>query len=252
MRVISMQSPEVWEILKRDRIYRADINMCRERASYAEDIKNLGGLVPIWCWAYPDLSFRTLFNGEVLEYLRCEMSLGQDNCWEPFIMLELEISDNLLLKGIHHNDCPYSKVFGELHLDMLKAVYKLEDSPDEGWYFKVITPIWIKDPEDCITNEILDCRYWDMHADTVPEKYFSGGYSMKQCLHCGRWTFNVHNNKHLCSLNCMFKNQRHFMISCSQRGMDANKAVELYNTLTDEELSEGVYQYVKNNISIKA
>lgn len=250
MRVISMQSPTVLEILRRDDVYHADINLCRERASYSEDIANLNGLVPIWCWAYPDLGFRTLFNGEVLEYLRCEMSLQQDDCWEPFLMLEIEVQDGLLKKGIHHNDCPYSKVFGELTADMLKAVYKVTDGQKEGWYFKVITPIWIRDINDCITAEVLDCYFWDEHEDSAPPKYFVKS-NPDNCLRCGKITNNTYMNKHLCSLKCMFKEQQQFLQSCSIRGLDANSAIELYNSLTDKDLSQGIHEFVKERIPIK-
>lgn len=249
MRVISMQSPDVLKILLRDRIYHANLNLCRERASYAEDIKNLNGLVPIWCWAYPDLSFRTLFNGEVLEYLRCEMSLQQENCWDPFVMLEIEIPERSLKRGQHHNDCPYSKVFGELTIEMLRAMYKLMDSDNDGWYFKVITPMWVKDKTDCITPDVLDCYYWDKHEDLAPSKYFDVR-DLGKCLKCGRETKNTYKSKHLCSLKCMFKEQQQFLQSCSIRGMNPNSAIELYNSLTDTDLECGIHEYVKRHITV--
>lgn len=247
MRVISMQSPKVLEILRRDGIYKADLDLCRERADYSDDIRNLNGLVPIWCWAYPDLSFRTLFNGEILEYLRCEMSLQQDNCWEPFLMLEIEVDANLLHKGVHHNDCPYSKVFGELRVEMLRAVYKVTDSDRDGWYYKIIHPIWAKDENDCITSEVLDCHFWKDCSYLAPHKYFSDG-NTSTCLHCGKLTNKTYLNKHLCSLKCMFKFQHRFMTMCTMRGMDSITAVDLYNSLTDKDLIDGAYEYAQAHI----
>lgn len=244
MRVISMQSPKVWQILRYKGVYHADLNFCREKASYSEDIERLGGLVPIWCWAYPDLSFRTLYNGEILEYLRCEMSLGQEDCWTGFLMMEIEVPSELLHIGIHHNACCYSQVFGELRLDMVKAVYEVTDSDVDGWYFKVITPIWVADKNDCITSEVLDCRYWEQHEDEAPDSVFKTS-AVGICLNCEKSTDKVVDGKHLCSIKCRFKHQSRFISVCGLHSIKAHDAVSIYNTLTDEDLKIGSGNYVK-------
>lgn len=244
MRVISMQSPKVWQLLRRNGVYYADLELCREKANYEKDRERLNGRVPIWCWAYPELSFRTLYNGEILEHLRCEMSLGQENCWDLFLMLEIEVPDELLHIGIHHNACCYSKVFGELRLDMLKGVYKVTDSPVEGWYFKVITPIWVKDVNDCITPTVLDCYYWDQHENDAPVSIFQTTYTDK-CLCCEKNTDKVIDGKHLCSLRCMFKHQSRFLSVCGIHGIDAKGALLKYKSLTDDELKIGSANYIK-------
>lgn len=226
MRVISMQSPVVWDILKRDNIYTADLGLCREQVSYKEDIKQLGGSVPIWCWAYPDLGFVTLHNNQILEYLRCEMSLNQHNCWDHFVLLELEIPADKLLVGKHHNDCCWSKVTDKLTYDMVRSVNKVSDSSQYGWYFKTITPIYrLKD--SIFPPDGIDCKYWDEHDDLAPSFVFNEG-SKGKCLCCSKDTKHLYKGKHFCSLHCAFKLENRLIYRASRRGLDPYLIVEQF------------------------
>lgn len=148
-----MQSPEVVSILFRDKVYRADINESRERRDYSKDIEQLNGLTPIWCYV-PNgtgMCFETMRDSSQLFDCHCEMSqVEQEGCWDNYFMIEFEIDDGLLKEGKSHNGNSKCRVFGELTLDMVKAVYKVTDCGDEdnAWYYKDITPIRILS-DDC-------------------------------------------------------------------------------------------------------
>lgn len=249
MRVISMQSPKVWNILNKDEIYEANLSMCREAVQYPDDMRNLGGAVPIWCCAYPDLGFHTIYDGSVLDSLRIEMHLNQCGCWDDFLMYEIEVPDCELHISTYNKENPYCKMFGCLRKNMVRAVYKIEDSETDGWYYKVIIPIWIMDENDCITNTALDCYFWTKYSCKAPEEYF---HISKQgrCLFCKSPTQLMNKNKHLCSLGCMSRLQDKFMRSCVAHGFNPTAAVGWYNVLSDEDLAEGVYKFVKRNLGI--
>lgn len=233
MRVISMQGKEVWDILRREKVYHAELDKCREGWSYKDDICD--ARVPIWCWAYPDLSFHMMCNGQVLEYLRCEMSLGQEGCWDNFLMFEIEIQEDKLKSGKTHNACAYVKVFYELTLKMVKAVYSVRDTEldDYGWYFKVITPIYNCGSKDVITTEPMDCRYWDKIAETYTD-CFSEGIDAP-CLKCGKVTRYMMDTKHFCSLDCMFRHKYRFIQQCTMYGLKERMCLLLYSVYSDKD-----------------
>lgn len=235
MRVISMQGPEVWEFLQKYGVYYADREKCRELQDYRRDIKQLGGYMPIWCWAYPELDFVSLYDNSTLEYLRCEMSLNQDNCWDPFVMLEIEIDENLLKVGIAYNGCVHSKVFGKLTMDMVQAVYKVNDKPgNHGWYYKVITPIWIREGVDVITRGVLDCYEIEQRAATSVD-----GLDLEtagNCLLCGAKTVYTFYGKHYCSLDHCWTHRRRFLQLATISSKNPKELLDEYNVSPEYEL----------------
>lgn len=234
MRVISMQNLIVWDILKRDGVYTADLGLCREKTNYKEDIEQLGGFVPIWCWAYPDLGFVMLYNNEIFEYLRCEMSLGQDNCWDHFLLLEVEIPENKLLTGKHHNGCCWSKVFDKLTYNMIKSVYRVSDASVNGWYFKNFTPIY-RLRDSVLPADGLDCKYWEEHEDSTPEFIFDKSCEGR-CLACNTSTDYTYRGKHFCSLKCAFSFENRLIQTSSMKGVNPYKVIALYNHYGNSEL----------------
>lgn len=132
--VVTFQSEKVLSLLLENGIYHADTNFSRERQDYSEDIAQLQGFNPIWCFTIP--SMKKMHNAEAIQMFRCEMSLVEEDGLSEFMMLELSISKNRLYNGKTHNACSYAKVFSELYIDDLKAVYKLEY--DLHWFFPKI------------------------------------------------------------------------------------------------------------------
>ncbi len=230
MHIISMQSKEVWNILRNNGVYHADVSKCREHASYKEDIVNLGGYVPIWGFAYPDMSSLHMRNGQVLERLRCEMSLQQENCWDDFLLFELDIPDMLVLTGKHHNDCTYSKVFPAIYLNQVRAVYSIHDSDKDGWYFKVLTPIYLTDKE-VITRMEMDCAYWDSIESQYVDCFDNG--EIGHCLKCGRETPYLYKGKHYCSLGCMHDHKERLISNCVIHGDNPWELMSRWDILTD-------------------
>lgn len=250
MRVLSMQGKAVLDILRSNGVYHADVSKARERAPYSEDIEQLNGRVPIWCWAYPCMDFITMCTGEILEYLRCEMSLSQDNCWDNFYMLEVEVSDNELKVGKHHNGCCWSKVFGELTADMLMAVYTLRDvDGDMGYYYKVITPVW-KRSDNCIIECELNCLAMHNMEDTYIWPWFEYGF-WGNCVECGRSTQMHYWGRHLCSIKCVNNQLRKYVNACAVTGVDALSIQRKFMGADDNDMKDGVHAFVKGISGVK-
>lgn len=241
MRVLSMQNPIVWDILQKDKVYHADVNKAREHRSYKEDIEQLNGSVPIWCFAYPEISFTTMYNNELLEQLRCEMSMNQDNCWDNFYLFEIEIEKAKLKKGLSHNGSFYCKVFAELTFDMVQAVYKVRDSEEDGWYFKVLTPIYTKSSTVITTTE-MDCRYWESVEDTYTDCFIKS--EVGKCLVCGKNTPYTWLGKHFCCLAHMWKHKNRFIRLCAISGYDIDKALHSYERYADKDFNENINKVV--------
>lgn len=238
MRVITAQSPEVWQILLREGVYHPSLELAREPQDYTEDIKQCDGNVPIWCYAYPEITFVTCCTGDLLESLRSEMCLGQEGCWDNFLLLEVEVPVDKLHKGKAHNDCIWCQVFGVLTLRMVRAVYRLRDSVNTGWYHKVVTPVFYVNPLDCISCREFDTSYWDVHDETAPTDYFRKSTSAP-CLVCGDETVNVRHGKHLCCISCAKKHVRDFAFWCHE----PLKNAPIYTAASDEDFRDGVRSF---------
>lgn len=246
MRVLSAQGKQVWDILVKDKIYHANPDKCREKHDYREDIESLNGRQPIWCFAYPDINFYTMYSGEVLEYLRCEMSLRQRHCWDGFVLFELEIDRRILSTGYAHNACSYSCIFGELTLDMVKDVYTVRDSDEDGWYYKVLTPIYTSG-SDVIATEELDCRKVSEYAESSTE-----GLSVSvvgKCLLCERDTLYTDRDKHFCCIEHKWQHYNRFTHLCRTHNIDTDSIEQQYNELTDADFSRGAVKAVKHIVS---
>lgn len=243
MRVLSAQGKEVWEILQRDKVYHASPKLCREANDYSKDVERLGGYQPIWGFAWPEINFYSMYNGAVLEYLRCEMSLDQHNCWDNYVLFELEIRQEDMLIGYAHNACAYSRIFKEINFDMVKAVYTLRDSDEDGFYYKVLSPIYT-DGKDIITTVGLDCRAiteWADHSAAGLE-YGNAG----KCLLCERDTSFTYKNKHFCCIGHGWQHEQRFKRICRQHNIPEELIAPEYDKLTDTDFSRGHVKAVKS------
>ncbi len=235
MRVISAQGKEVWDIIQRDGVYHANIDKARETTDYSSDIEMLNGCCPIWCYAYPDINYYTMYDGMVLDYLRKEMSLDQNNCWDNFYLFEIEIDKSLLYMGVSYSNSSYSRVFSELTIDMVKAVYSMKDADNSNPYYKVLTPIYVTS-DDVITSTILNCKEAVLEARSCND-YFEQG-DLRPCLMCAENTRNVYYNKHYCSLECLWQHEQKFIRMC--KTVSRETAIKFYKGCTDEDFSHGI------------
>lgn len=246
MRVLSMQGKEVWKILQRDKVYHASSKLCREDNDYSKDIEKLGGYQPIWCFAWPEINFYSMYNGEVLEYLRCEMSLDQCNCWDKFVLLELEINREDTHIGHAYNACAYSRIFKEITIDMVKAAYTLRDSSKHGFYYKVLTPIYTS-CDDVITTVELDCEQMTGWADYSTEGLEPGNKG--KCLVCSEDTNFTYKNKHFCCIGHGWEHEQRFKKICRRHNIPEEILASEYGKLTDEDFSKGTVKAVQNLVN---
>lgn len=250
MRVISMQGRVVWEILQRDKVYYADKDLLREDNDYIKDIKRLNGYIPIWCYRWSDLSFHSMYNGEVLEYLRMEMSLEQKNCWDSFVMLELDIPDDSLI-GYTHNASENSVIIPRLSLDMVKAVYTVRDANKSNPYWKIIKPIWISETgkHDVITETELNCELITEMEESISDDFVAG--KSGKCLWCKQECTYTVDGKHFCSLSCKWEHERRFIYVLRRKGISRCKALYIHASLTDADFANGVVKAARNIVSNK-
>ncbi len=235
MRVISAQGKEVFNILRRDGVYHAEGCKARESIDYSRDIEALGGRQPIWCYAYHNVNYYTMYNGTMLDYLRQEMSLDSKNCWDNFYLFEIEIDKTLLHMGISCNNSGYSMIFSELTIDMVKAVYSIKDADVENPFYKILIPIYTAS-DDVITTTTLNCKEAVIKARSSTECFNQD--DVKPCLMCAEDTRDVHDNKHYCSLECLWQHEQKFINMC--RNVDRNIVIKFYKIYTDEDFKHGM------------
>lgn len=143
MRVLTFQSKEVINTILVEGRYYANIEKCRERNDYSKDINTLNGKVPIWIFIpvdknnkytlkekFEEIDFK---DGELLDRFRCEMST---NYLTDFHLLELEVSNELIHKGITRNDFEAAKIISHIDINMLCAIYTVEPT-SYSYYPKV-------------------------------------------------------------------------------------------------------------------
>lgn len=248
MRVITMQGKVVWDILQRDKVYYADKALLREDNDYSKDIKRLNGAIPIWCYSWPDLSFHSMYTGEVLDYLRMEMSLEQKNCWDSFVMFELDISDDSLI-GYTHNASAYSVIIPRLSLDMVKAVYTVRDANNSNPFWKVISPIWISEIDKCdiITKTELNCELFTEMEESISDVFVEG--ESGRCLWCNKECTYTVDGKHFCSLGCKWEHERRFINVLRSRGISRRRALCIHSSFTDADFAHGIVKAARNVVS---
>jgi len=139
IKVLSFQGEDVMRTLMRDGVYTPEKELMRERREYDEDKKQLGGKLPIWCFTPRNnktFNIDELHSGDFFSVAKCEMSLQQFKDLGKFDLLEIEIPVEKLFLGLTHNAYSLAKVFSELKIEMVKAVYKLDYS--YNWYMPAI------------------------------------------------------------------------------------------------------------------
>ena len=144
IKVLTYQSKEVVDIILRDNIYKVNLEMCREKRDYSEDIKQLGE-PPIW--GYIPKNITKLENGDTLFTIKNEMSVDQEIINELFL-IELELYPSQFKIGLSHNACDRVVVFKEIDINSVAGIYKVNYNEEEeyGWYFPTITVLY--NPKD--------------------------------------------------------------------------------------------------------
>ena len=159
IKLISFQSKEVLKILKKDKVYRAELGKCRESNDYSEDIEQLGGRNPIWCFkgVPSELTKESFVNGCLFEKYKCEMSVSRKYI-SNLICLEINYK-GIPKVGITHNDYPGAVVIPELKFEDLSAVYRIEyyakDVLNSQFFPKVYVLEKFKD--NCLFNKTFIC-----------------------------------------------------------------------------------------------
>lgn len=172
VRLLTFQSREVLELLLRDGSYLADPTKSRERRDYKEDIAQLNGANPIWCFSpigirsvftpmkvKDNFSYEDFISGVFFQNFRCEMSLGSGEGLNNLFLLEIECNRKLPKVGLTHNSYIGAVVIPKLELNNLIAVYQLNyvDDDDFKWYYPDVTIINIyKDTP--LFKENFSCR----------------------------------------------------------------------------------------------
>lgn len=229
MKILSFQGKAVWDsILKHGMNYHADWNLAREHVTLddlTKDILQLSGECPIWGYTQPYFNYTNMWNGDMIEKIRCEMSLDQEDAFKDMYMLELEIPLKEVFNGCNHNDNKFVVTFGRIEPDWVKAVYTVEDckkgSHMEQWYYKIITNIHTNVPTgggllDVITTSKIDMYQLSLEDEWSEDKHppisTSVGKEAK-CLECGDITKIWYKNKPICSLTCLTAMQNKFDIA---------------------------------------
>ena len=151
--VISFQSKDVLDIVKRDGVYVPDLSKCRERRSYEQD-----GGPKVWVFQFEDMTFNGFTSGIYFERCRCEMSLNHSSGLSDFIMFELHVDESRLSIGKTHNSSMFAKVMNNLYLEDIAAVYHIDSS--EHWYFKKAVLLERLTDEDILFPNNLNTFTW--------------------------------------------------------------------------------------------
>ena len=130
VRVLSFQGAEVVKQLLTTGSYQPDLTKAREKRDYSEDVKQLNGEIPVWCFSseYTKFNQDQFRSGGLFEIYKCEMST---EVMGGKILLEIEVPDDQpLLLGVTHRSYEYAYVFSNLTMDMVKAIYAITDFRD--------------------------------------------------------------------------------------------------------------------------
>lgn len=134
MHLLTFQSKEVIEQLaKGDYFCSKDLH--RENRDYSEDINQLGGYNPVWCFRpkqKEEFDLKDFQNGALFERYRCEMSLSQRQGLTAFYMIELKVDSTLVKEGLTHNAYMYAVVIPYIKKESVVAIYAMETT--RHWY----------------------------------------------------------------------------------------------------------------------
>ncbi len=125
MRILSIQSTEVYDIVSEKGTYVADINKCRESTDYSADIERLG-CVPVWGLKQPILDFDTLWDGSLLRRIMSDMSIKSVDELSDKVLFELEVPSELVTIGLSWNSDGCCVIFPSIEKEYVRAVYKVE------------------------------------------------------------------------------------------------------------------------------
>ena len=167
IRVLSFQSQEVLDILIREGIYYADPTKSRENRFYTEDIKQLNGFNPVWCFSPIGYGEETKFkfeeedfsNGNLFDRFRCEMSITDGNLLNPKYLLEIEVPAKDIRIGLTNNVYPRAVVIPKIKCENLVGIYRLSycDGNSANWFYPYV--LFLKRyREDSLFKESFQCK----------------------------------------------------------------------------------------------
>lgn len=229
MRILSFQGKTVWDdVLKNGRTYHADWNLARERVSLddiTKDILQLSGECPVWGYTQPYFNYSNIWDGSMIEKIRCEMSLNQEDAFADMYLFELEIPLEEVFSGQHHNDNKFVVTFGRIEPGWVRAVYTVEDckkgSHMEQWYYKVITNIYANVAATGGKLDVITMGKIDMYILSLEDPWDSEHHpphitsvgKQEKCLGCKRMTDIWYKGKPFCSFSCLTKTKLNFGIA---------------------------------------
>lgn len=252
MRILSFQGKVVWDkYLKNGMNYHANWNLAREctelTTELTETITKLFGECPVWGYTQPYFNYTNIWDGKLIERIRCEMSLSQDDAFEDMYLLELEVPLCEVEKCAQHNDNKNVVVFGRIDPDWVKAVYTVKDCKKgesiEQWYYKIIKNIHTNVPVgggviDVITTKEID-MYELSREDEWNENYHPPATTSideeAHCLECGQKTKIYYKQKPICSFTCLTSMYNKFDIAGIEFRVYGS---EVFNRLSEKEIRD--------------
>lgn len=160
IRVLSYQSPAVWEILRHSE-YCAVPDLRRAPHDYHEDTEQLGGAFPIWGFADYDGwigDAEQVSNGKTLFTMHCESGYRQDAIGD-LVLLDLMLPRDSIHEGRTHNACKYAVVFPVIKPEYVQAAYRVTYDGDHtnSWYYPAISVLSICGDNPLFTTSMI-CR----------------------------------------------------------------------------------------------
>lgn len=169
--LLSFQSKEVYDYLKENRIYNANLAKSREKRDYRLDIEQMGGNTPVWAFSpnkyYSEFNNRfyekEFTNGNYFNKFADEMSLDNIKDMNKFILFELEVPSKLIRVGITHNGYPGAVVIPYIDREWVKAIYKVLYSDKNRCQFPYVR-VLRRFTEDCLFKDSFLCHDTDRLA----------------------------------------------------------------------------------------
>ncbi len=223
MRFVSFHDSKATDVLMSTGSYVPDVSKCRERSSYDED-----GGPKVWMfnWDAVPKEYSDIMDGKFFQRCRNEMSMDEDCFAKDMYMWELEVPDDLVSVGQHHNSCSWAFVTPTVSTENLVSVFKLE--PTRHWFYINAKKCWVSpiltsrfpDYIDTFANEINRDELFteDYHPDCKVGK-------TTECTCCEVETSYYRGKYPVCSSEC----------------------VEYLNQWLTDTVPESVYQSIMNS-----
>jgi hypothetical protein len=162
IRLLTFQSFPVVRCIYENKIYNADINKSREQRDYSQDIVQLNGQIPIWCFSplalhnNHNLKFiqDDFVDGALFDRFRCEMSICDHESMNKFYLLEIVIPACLIKYGLTHNSFIGASVISQIEHSQVIGLYQLhyENEDDLNWFYPRVNVVSIEQDDALFTS----------------------------------------------------------------------------------------------------